>query len=249
MKPTLSYTIWFSQRTGSSLLCNALRSTGLAGQPEEWLLRQDLCKEYNVTSHAALQKRLWKSAGTHNGVLGIKYSFHEPHFSLLLEEFRRFPGCLTTASNRAVIWENAFPNHRHIFMTRRNKVRLAVSWWKAIQSQEWHSRSGRTPPSIDLSEAYSFDAIEHLYQQASMREAGIQEFFAEGNIVPLTIVYEDFIQQYEETVRDILDFLALDQSAVRIAPPYFSRTSDEVSEQWVQRFRQEVQSHWPNRGW
>ncbi len=28
--PILSYTIWFSQRAGSTLLCDALESTGLA---------------------------------------------------------------------------------------------------------------------------------------------------------------------------------------------------------------------------
>jgi LPS sulfotransferase NodH len=249
MKPKLSYTIWFSQRTGSSLLCKALQSTGIAGQPEEWLLRQDLFKEYHVDSHAELQERLWESAGTDNGVLGIKHSFHEPNFSQLLEEFRRFPGCSPTESNRSTIWENAFPNHRHIFMTRRNKVRLAVSWWKAIQSQEWHKQSGETSTSIDLAGAYSFDAIEHLYTEASMREAGIQEFFAEGNIVPLTIVYEDFMQRYEKTIRDILDFLELDHASFSISEPYYSRTADALSEKWAQRFRQDLQSEWPNRGW
>gem|GEM_PF-4288901 len=29
MKPRSSYTIWFSQRTGSTLLCKALESTGI----------------------------------------------------------------------------------------------------------------------------------------------------------------------------------------------------------------------------
>ncbi|WP_342799609.1 Stf0 family sulfotransferase [Hyella patelloides] len=35
--PKLSYTIWFSQRTGSTLLCRALESTGIAGNPSEWV--------------------------------------------------------------------------------------------------------------------------------------------------------------------------------------------------------------------
>lgn len=249
MKPKRFYTIWFSQRTGSSLLCKALQSTGVAGQPEEWLYQDNLFEAYAVTTPAELQESLWKSACGSNGVLGMKYSFHEPHFSQLLEEFRRFPGCSPDASDRTAIWENAFPAHRHIFMTRRNKVRLAVSWWKAIQSEEWHRRSGETSALRDVSGAYSFDAIEHLYAEASMREAGIQEFFAEGKIIPLTVVYEDFIQRYEQTVRDILDFLGLDGSSVKIAPAYFSQTSDEVTEQWVQRFRQEYQVDWTHQGW
>lgn len=36
MEPKLSYTIWFTQRTGSTLLCQALEGTGIAGVPNEW---------------------------------------------------------------------------------------------------------------------------------------------------------------------------------------------------------------------
>ena len=82
-----------------------------------------------------------------------------------------------------------------------------------------------------------------------MREAGIQEFFTEGNIAPLTIVYEDFIQQYEQTIRSILDYLELDTDSAIIVPPQLTQTADVVSEEWVQRFREERQEGWTNRGW
>src|SRR5512133_2536111 len=185
---------------------------------------------------ATLQEHLWNAAGTRNGVLGIKHSFHEPAFNQLMELFKAFPTCTPEENNRARIWEHAFPNHRHIFMTRRNKVRLAVSWWKAIQTQEWHRLSGTSARSITLSQAYSFDAIHHLYQESSMREAGIQEFFSEGKIVPLTIVYEDFIQEYEKTVRKVLEFLELDTISLKIPSPSLAQTADDLSEEWVQRF-------------
>ncbi len=38
MRPVKSYAIWFSQRTGSTLLCKTLESTGIAGKPEEFFL-------------------------------------------------------------------------------------------------------------------------------------------------------------------------------------------------------------------
>ena len=82
-----------------------------------------------------------------------------------------------------------------------------------------------------------------------MREAGIQEFFSEGNIVPLTLVYEDFIQEYEKTVRKILTFLGLDITELKTGPPFLARTADEISEEWIQRFREELQEGWENRGW
>jgi LPS sulfotransferase NodH len=82
-----------------------------------------------------------------------------------------------------------------------------------------------------------------------MREAGIQEFFAEDNITPLNIFYEDFIQEYEGTVRKILDYLELDSRSVTIAPPALTKLVDAVSEEWVQRFREQRQKGWTNRGW
>jgi len=246
MEPRLSYTIWFSQRTGSTLLTETLEAIGIAGIPHEWLLE---LKDYPVSDPAELQRYLWKIGSTMNGIFGLKHSFCEPHFSHLIEIFRQFSTCPSTEQNRANIWEHAFPNHRHIFMTRRNKVRLAVSWWKAIKSQEWHRRAMASPKSVDLSGAYSFDAIHHLYRECSMREAGIQEFFSEGNIVPLTIVYEDFIQEYEKTLRKILEYLEINTNNVEIPVPSLAPTADSISEEWVQRFREELQEGWSNRGW
>lgn len=247
MQPKLSYTIWFTQRTGSTLLCKALEETQIAGLPHEWLYTW--LDDQRVNHPAELQMRLWESGSTSNGVFGLKHSFYEPHFSHLIETFRQFPGCPAKENNRVKIWEHALPSHKHIFMTRRNKVRLAVSWWKAIKTQEWHLRSGESPKSVDLTHAYSFDAIDHLFRECSMREAGIQEFFSEGNIVPLTIVYEDFIHEYEMTVRKILKFLELETTNIQVTPPSLARTSDGVSEEWAQRFREELQEGWQNRGW
>ena len=247
MKPVLSYTIWFTQRTGSSLLCKSLEETGIAGKPNEWLLR--FLERLPSNNVADGQEQLWKLGSTANGIFGLKYSFHEPHFSQLLETFRHFPDCPKQERNRAAIWEHAFPNHRHVFMTRRNKVRLAVSWWKAIQTRDWHRLSGVSSKPVDLSAAYSFEAINHLYAECSMREAGIQEFFSEAAIAPLTIVYEDFIQEYEKTVRKILEFLDLDTINTKISSPYFAQTADDLSEEWVQRFREERQQGWEQRGW
>jgi LPS sulfotransferase NodH len=250
MAPRSSYTIWFTQRTGSTLLCKALESTGIAGNPREWFnCPPDLLSTFRKADHAELQEYLWKLGTTPNGFFAIKHSFYEPHFYLLIETLRKFPACPITATTRRDVWESIFPNHRHIFMTRRNKVRLAVSWWRAIQSNEWHISPDEERKIVDLSKAYSYDAIHHLYNECSMREAGIQEFFSEGGISPLTITYEDFVQEYEGTIRMILDYLDLETKSVTIAPPAQTQLADDISEEWAQRFREERQNGWTNRGW
>jgi hypothetical protein len=61
--------------------------------------------------------------------------------------------------------------------------------------------------------------LPSLYMECSMPEASIQEFFTEGNMVPLTLVYEDFVQQYEKTMGAFLDYPDLDHHAIQISPP------------------------------
>ena len=266
--PKLSYTIWFSQRTGSTLLCRALQSIGMVGKPSEWLNCYtppdfNLLDKYQLDNYAKLQQRIWQLGSTPNGVFGIKMGACEPYFSKIIDAIRQFPGCNSKSNNRVEIWENAlgarsfgdeaspgshrFPNCKHIYMTRRNKVRLAVSWWKAIQSEEWHRETGKLPVAKDLEDKYSYEAISHLFAECSMREAAIQEFFTEGLIVPLTIVYEDFILSYEKTIRNILNYLELPNAKnVSLASPPLQKLADNVSEEWVQRFRKERQQGWKN---
>lgn len=248
-KPELSYTIWFSQRTGSTLLSRALESTGIAGRPREWLQEGDLLERYGARDYAELRETLWKVGSTTNGVFGLKFSFHEPHFSDVLEKLGRFPDGPQGGDTRAEIWHAAFPRCRHIFVTRRNKVRLAVSWWKAIKTGEWHRKRGSPARANDVENAYSFEAINQLFHESVMREAGIQAFLSEAGAAPLTVVYEDFIRDYEGTVLRVLRHLGLETASARIAPPRFQKLADEVSEAWVQRFREERQRGWENRGW
>lgn len=119
MQPTLSYTIWFTQRTGSTLLCKALEGTRIAGNPGEWLHKW--LDEQKADRPAELQQRLWEAGSTINAVFGQKHSFSEPHFTEVIDTFRRFPGVPVNETNRVKIWEAALPNHKHIFLTRRNR--------------------------------------------------------------------------------------------------------------------------------
>jgi LPS sulfotransferase NodH len=82
-----------------------------------------------------------------------------------------------------------------------------------------------------------------------LREAALEDFFSEEGIVPLTIVYEDFILDYEGIVMKVLEFLNIPTDNVNVSPPAFDRIADDVAEQWVQRFRQEIQKDWESVQW
>ena len=250
LKPETSYTIWFSQRTGSTLLAQTLASTGVAGNPGEWLLETSGDREREgVLNPEDYRRMIWQKGSTPNGVCGVKLSFFEPFITETISIFSTLPEFRNKRASLGEIWDQVFPNCRHIFMTRRNKIRLAVSWWKAIQSGEWHRQKGAKPAEADLANAYSFEAINHLLVESVFREAGIQSFFAEVGIQPLTIVYEDFIADYTGTVQSVLAYLGLDWHNIQIGKPETTKLADALSDEWVQRFRQERQQGWDHRGW
>jgi trehalose 2-sulfotransferase len=88
MRPIISYITWFSQRSGSTLLCKALESTGIAGRPNEWLHDPetfDLFRTYKVNTPEALQKKLWEIGTMPNGVFGLKLSMYDPHHTRMLD--------------------------------------------------------------------------------------------------------------------------------------------------------------------
>ena len=247
--PKRSYTIWFSQRNGSTLLCEGLAATGVAGKPGEHLLlppETSLLEQYEAEDHRSLQRRLWQRGLTDNGVFGIKCNAPRKEDDAIMRELARMVGLAPSAGN-VQIWEKAFPNGKHIFLTRRHKLRQAVSWWKAIVTNEWHRRSGqqRNYDPAAIRERYDFAALRHLLLEISLRESKIQAFLDEGAIVPLTVAYEDLIREYETTIRRVIDFLDIDAADYEVTPPALLRQADALSDEWTERFRRELQRDWP----
>ena len=217
--PTRSYILWFSQRVGSTLLAQALEDTGIAGRPREWL------EPGAGLLGAELKQALWMEGTTPNGVLAVKYGMHAAHHQRISELLADAGG-----------WDAVFPQCKHVFVTRRDKVRLAISWWRAIQTGEWHRpglvASPRPPKLIDL---YNYDAIAHLVLEANVREADILAQLDAWGAVPHEVVYEDLVADFARTVRGVLGFLEL--SVTSVPAPALSRIADDVSEAWHQRFR------------
>ena len=244
--PSTSYVVWHTQRTGSTLLCTTLEATGVAGHPDEW--PEDGLKA-TTESAATIRDTLWSKQSTPNDVLGVKWSYHQP----TLDDFYRVFGRDRSGerSEWRQVWESVFPNCHHIVMTRRNKIRLAVSWWKSISGGQGHlSQDGSPLPwqnmvptaPADLAGAYDFKAIKALVFEAARREAGLQELLAELQVSPLSVTYEDFVANYEQTVQGVLDHLGLHDSVSETPPPLLARTSDYVNEEWVRRFLADLNS-------
>ncbi len=252
--PKQSYRIWFSQCNGSTLLCKMLELTGVAGAPGEFfntMDNQSLSEKYQVSTFEALQKAIWSRGTGHNGVFGMKHSLHRIRYEKIyieLKQLRNIPS--DQEIHEEELLSPFFPNCKHIFLTRRNKIRQAVSWWKAIQDNNWHIKAEDTyttdPEFYD--KRYNYDAIKHLLQEATLRECAIQAYFTKFNIKPLTLVYEDMIPDMHTTIIQVLDYLNISGDPV-IQENYYQPTANEQSEIWVQRFRKELQAEMGHQIW
>ena len=237
-----------TQRTGSTLLCKALESTGIAGIPGEYFTfinADTLCGEHQVGNYKDLKTTIWKKGTSLNGVFGIKHDLRSNIYQQIIRELCELRGIEKEPDNHQELWEDLFPNCKHIYLTRRNKVRQAVSWWKAIHDKVWHIEKGQTHRNgADFyREKYDFNALMHLYKEATLKECNIQEHFQRYDIIPFTVIYEDFIRDYEATIRKIIEYLEIGADNFEVGPMYYEKTATDHSEEWVHRFRMELQKN------
>ncbi len=252
MVPVHSYRIWFTPRTGSTLLCKGLESTAIAGQPGEHFNTDSLIKHYKTDQYHDFKNQLWQLGTSPNGVLGIKHSMFQKRYKAIFSELLKMRNIENSLElNHDNIWSDLFPNCQHIFLTRRNKIRQAVSWWKAIKDEVWHLNSTDNQKETDAfyEEHYNFDALLHLLKEANLRECAIQDYFEKYQIQALTLVYEDFIQNFEESILSILRYLNLDTKESTVGEMFYKKTATDRSEKWVQRFRKDLQAQMEHPTW
>ena len=247
MRPKKSYIIWFSQRNGSTLLSKGLEQTEIAGKPRELftLLENDtLCQTYKVATYEQLKEKLWELGSSENGVFGIKTSIYAKVFKNIIQEIAELRGLGKNEISESEILADIFPNCQHIYLTRRNKIRQAVSWWKAIKDDVWHltAKDNHTEQASFYESQYNFDALHHLFREATLRECAMQAYFTRNKIIPITLVYEDFTVDYENTIKRIIEFLGLPSNSLIVEEKFYKKTATELSEIWVQRFRKDLQA-------
>ncbi len=138
----------------------------------------------------------------------------------------------------------AFPGLRYVQITREDKVRQAVSLWKAVQTQAWQRDAGAVADRAARPEpVFSFRAINYLMRQLTAHDASWDAFFLGLGYEPLKVTYEELAASTDEVVRRVLDFLGIAAPAdLEIGPPRLSVQADEVSELWVARVLEHLQA-------
>lgn len=274
--PRRSYLVCATQRSGSTLLCETLEATGVAGRPREyfeelketgvprrpreyfWGLRSPevirLLPTESQLDREAERRQTWSrddysahfkaalsAATTPNGVLGAKVMWsYFPDFLELMRGIPRFAGM-----GDGSLLNAAFPELSYVFVSRSDKVRQAVSLWRALQTWVWRrSAAAIEEEQPERPVVYSFDAIDHLVDQLRRQEDAWRGFFFRIGRQPLQLYYEEIATDPQAAAGRVLQMLGLSEQTARPAPQRLGRQSDEISETWVQSYLEDVSRRW-----
>jgi LPS sulfotransferase NodH len=100
----------------------------------------------------------------------------------------------------------AFPGLGYVWLRREDKLRQAISWWRAAATGQHGLAPGEVraePPAFDR------EAIGRLLRYAQACEAGWRDWFAAHSIRPLEIVHEDLIEDVDQAARNVAEFLGV----------------------------------------
>ena len=239
---TGSYLICATPRTGSSLLCGLLESTGVAGHPQSWFRRQNerefavswgIANPSDGTFEYADYFRAAATAGsTANGVfaariMGGTMDEVTAHLAPVHPGHAGSDGRLLNA---------AFGRVRFIYLRRGDVVAQAVSLLRAEQTDVWYETADeRQEPAREPS--FDFGQVRDLVRQIKDHNAAWDRWFAAEGIQPYPVVYEELDADPVRVASGVLGFLGLDLPAGREITVRHKRLADELNARWIESYR------------
>src|SRR5205085_2571812 len=185
-----------------------------------------------AADYAAYVRGIANGKRTHNEVFGFKLmSWYLDDFLARLREAHAFGNSSTSDLD---LLRKAFPRLLFVRIVRRHKLRQALSTARALQTGLWKVQKGK---SILREPEFDPDLIEQSLHEAERQEKIWDDFFRRIGIKPFKVEYEKLCQDYERTIRAVLNFLRIKLPAgARVGPPATARQADEISRIWEQRF-------------
>jgi LPS sulfotransferase NodH len=227
-----SYLICATPRSGSNFLCEVLRSAAVAGYPDDYFWNPPFWwQRWGVSDFPSYFWRILQEGTTPNGVFGSKMMWDYlgelvPQLAALFHVAAGEPSAVLAA---------AFPNLRYVWLTRRDKVRQGISYYRALETRIWRSTDGSSGPATDP--PFNFLAIDRLVQLSNWEDEGWQGYFQQHRSKPLVVAYEDLAQAPEEVAQQILSHLGLPQAQWLDRSWQHQRQADTLTDAWVERYR------------
>lgn len=241
IQPHTSYLICSTHRSGGHLLCEVLRQTGLAGRPTEYFRQGfmlSLSRRWGISSFNGYLNKVLELGTTPNSVFGMKV--HMNQFCPLLDALQQIPEYQELTASQLL--SSVFPNLSYIWLTRRDKVRQAVSYLKADQTGIWQLTDQIPVPADEPGKntlRFDGEEIDRHLRLIEEQESAWQDYFEAHAIKPLMVTYEELTQTNAATACQVLEYLHIPKPAhLVIAEPRTKRQADALSQEWVERYLQ-----------
>lgn len=237
--PFDAYLLCATPRTGSTLLCGLLESSGVAGHPASYFRRESL-DEY--ADHWKVSRppdgqvdrtfiRAALTAGrTPNGAFGARVMGDTvPELMDALSALD--PGPTSDLPKVA----DTFGRTRFVHLRRRDVVAQAVSWARSVQTHFW--QPGEVAAPGGQRPRYDRDLITQLVARVEGLEAGWGTWFETQGLVPHEVTYEELSADPTGTAHAVLDFLGVDLPEGVDLTTGHRRQADALNVEWITRFR------------
>jgi LPS sulfotransferase NodH len=243
-----AYILCGTPRSGSTLLCTLLESSGVAGRPNSWFRAENLFEFADGwgVSHAdgtetpAFDRAFLAAMIAHgrggSDIFGLRLMW--PSLADAITRLARVHG---TAAPPA-LFERAFGPTLYVHFARKDKLAQAISLVRAEQSGLWHRNADgtvREGPDIPHPVTYDPERIATLVAELEADDRSWREFFAAHAITPLHLTYEDLAADPRAALAHILAALGQDPAIAATVPVRTARLADETSTDWANRFRRE----------
>ncbi|MEI8339584.1 MAG: Stf0 family sulfotransferase, partial [bacterium] len=199
---TTNYLVCTSERSGSGLLCNLLKNTGLAGTTISEILHQD--HSGTISSVEELRGYLAQSyemSRTANGVSGCKV--HWLHIERISKQIN--------ISTDEVI--SCFPKDiQYIYLKRNDPIKQAISLYIAQRTGQWKKEVS------DAKEVFDMTKIDFLQIHLNVKllceeNNGWSNFFSKNKLVHQRVDYENLINDHQGIALGLLNFLKINYPA------------------------------------
>ena len=187
------YCICFSARSGSTLLCEDIAQQGLGAPTEHFQFPARPVLDQPLADY--LVKLVADSPGEY---FGLKVAWQQVY-----ELTRR----LRDEGDLAVSFDlrSIFPDPKYIHIVRADKIRQAISSWRALSSETWHWPAGSTvnPGRPE----YDFEAVKAHFVQFIAEDWLWKAHFEQHAIEPLVVQYEQYAKDRDRHLRRIAEHL------------------------------------------
>ncbi len=248
-----SYIICATPRSGSTLLCDLLTDTLVAGCPDSFFRREDLLEwagyfTVSVTNWGDDQEfdQPYLSAVLQHGTGGTSIFGMRLMWESLGNLSKRLESFYPDLPNDNARFQAVFGSPLYVHLTREDKVSQAVSRLRAEQSGLWHvAADGTERERLKQGQepVYDADSLSKIVTKLEEQDAAWSNWFVQQEIQPMCITYEALASNPQAELEAVLAALGLDPAIAETAVPRTAILADSESREWAERFREERISH------